>query len=176
MANRHLVYKSQIPRSHGVFCSWVKSTLVHREASGSHTKEEHEADRKGRKAQSKTPRVHAAEVYADIHGHGPLKTLSLPSERLIFISQPSVEVVVDFATSRHWKVSTSFNSFDQNDSFLSLFMSALAFANVSISWPGCTSFRDRVTSPTQGNWVVRVLPLQQWSRLWWSCTPDWMVQ
>lgn len=53
---------------------------------------------------------------------------------LIFAFQVSVEVAVDFvACNVEALQGVDFGSFDQNDPFLTFFMSMLAFANVSIS-------------------------------------------
>ncbi|KAL4173048.1 hypothetical protein KRP22_008205 [Phytophthora ramorum] len=105
--------------------------------------------------------VHAAEIYSDMYAeymamgcsyaimfffwnHPQYQFIESPSEKseatqrfhqfLLFAFQVSVEVVVDFiACNIEVMQGIDFNSFDQNDPFLTFFMSVLAFGNVSIS-------------------------------------------
>jgi hypothetical protein len=105
--------------------------------------------------------VHAAEIYADMYAeymamgcsyaimfffwnHPQYQFVSAKTDKseatqrlhqfFIFAFQVSVEVVVDFfACNLETLQGVDFGSFDQNDPFLTFFMSMLAFANVSIS-------------------------------------------
>ncbi|KAE8881766.1 hypothetical protein PF005_g21738 [Phytophthora fragariae] len=105
--------------------------------------------------------VHAAEIYADMYAeymamgcsyaimfffwnHPQYQFISAAVGKseaaqqlhyfLIFAFQVCVEMAVDFvACSIEVTQGVDFGSFDQNDPFLTFFMSTLAFANVSIS-------------------------------------------
>ncbi|KAL3658466.1 hypothetical protein V7S43_016598 [Phytophthora oleae] len=105
--------------------------------------------------------VHAAEIYADMYAeylamgcsyaimfffgdHPQYQFVAAAEEKsaytqqmnkfTIFAFQVGVEMVVDlFACSVEALQGVDFTSFDQNDPFLTFFMSLLAFANVSIS-------------------------------------------
>ncbi|KAL4157486.1 hypothetical protein PRNP1_003602 [Phytophthora ramorum] len=108
-----------------------------------------------------TVRGLAPEIYSDMYAeymamgcsyaimfffwnHPQYQFIESPSEKseatqrfhqfLLFAFQVSVEVVVDFiACNIEVMQGIDFNSFDQNDPFLTFFMSVLAFGNVSIS-------------------------------------------